>query len=195
MKRFTNYFIGASFLLTVIGCSGSDSNKTYSRPEANDSTIQEVVEQDSVANDSDSMAVTQTEEVQIAAVPINDKAAQNLIKRLYENYVFGSKDINPFVPNFSHKLRQKLRDAYDDDTEGYGIWLFRNSMIDSAPVTHRSKSTDEEDAGEETSLVAITKIDSIPGSYKVEYMDMGSPGECIISLIMENGKLLIDDVQ
>ena len=191
MKKFIFGFITVSFVIAIIGCSGgSDSNRTFQRPgeEGTDSLVSE---DGTLANDSDSVeaAVAQAQDT----VTIDDAKAKSLIKRLYEQYVFGDKDINPFVQNFSHKMRQKLRDAYDDDTGGYGIWLFRTGIVDQAPVkkTHKPGEEIEED---ETKLVSITPSDSIRGGYVVEYIDMGSPGKCLITVIMENNQLLIDDV-
>lgn len=116
-----------------------------------------------------------TEDSSTSATVVDDSANEDLIKTVYEKFVFGfSEDgVNDY---FTDNALKKLSEAYDMECEGgncYGFWELRTMSQDGPEDT--------------SSVTAIEPIDD--GWYAVTYSDMGVKGTTNIKIV--DGK--IDD--
>ncbi len=105
---------------------------------------------------------------------LDAKVAERL-KEFYTKYVFGGEELTDALANefCTKKLVKKLADDYEYEGGGYAVWDFRNPGND----TPESKVSDVKPLGN--------------GKYQV-VMDHNATS--VVSVVVENDKILFDDV-
>ena len=106
--------------------------------------------------------------------------AIELIDQFYKSYVFGDEETTEEVVKryCTKKLAKKLADDYEYEGGGYAIWDFRSGAQDG-----------DSDVQKVNSIVPLGE-----GRYKVNYNDMGIIGACTITVVVENGSILFDEI-
>ncbi len=135
--------------------------------------------------ESDSTIVATDSVVVEEASPTNNAAeidaqAIEMIQEFYKNYVFGDKEATDDVINkyCTKKLAKKLADDYEYEGGGYAVWDFRSGAQDG--------DSDVQD---------VSGVEPLgDGKYKVNYNDMGTKGTCTITVVVENDKILFDEL-
>lgn len=170
MKSLLFIFTVASLFMCVTSCNNGNNPNTLTESE-------EVKEEQQV---EDPQAVE--EEGAEATDAVEDELViQNFITNMYEKYLYSESDF--IEKHCSKALQQYLKDQYEYDGEGYAFWLFRTSSTDGKPGAESTKSE----------IISVTKDHE--GWYHYTFTDGGWHGENKIKLHMENGKVVMDELQ
>ena len=111
----------------------------------------------------------------------DDSAIRSFIKRMYENQKYNDYDF--LEHHCTARLLQHLRDEYEYDGEGYAGWLFRTCAQDGKPGVEGVSDT----------VLNISKDND--GWYHYVFTDGGWRGENKIKAYVENGKVMVDEVE
>ena len=154
------------FIIAVAAIAVSCGNKqSASQTESDSTVVATVVAEEAAPNDAD----------------IIEAQAPNIIRELYKNYVFNDKaEVTDEVINkyCTKKLAKKLADDYEYEDGGYAIWDFRSGAQDGP-----------------SDVQELTNVESLgEGIFKVSYNDMGNKGASILTVVVENGNVLIDEI-
>lgn len=165
MKKFKNY---AYFLMLagLISCSSASKGNQ----DEDSSTPIETTE--AVMTDTDNEQPA--EEVEEVAV-VDHSANEQLIRTVYEKYVFGWSESSP-RPYFTNNALRKLKAAYDYDCENGECYEYAELR------------TNAQDGPSDVSKVTSIEPEE-DGWYVVSYKDMGNSGVTRVKIV--DGK--IDD--
>ena len=167
-KKYLLIAVSAFFLLTY-------ANSCNNGKSANDT---EVVTEDSIQNGVEDVA----EKVDSSAQNIKEDALiRDFITNMYENKLYNDYDF--LEAHCTAKMLQYLKDEYCYDGDGYAGWVFRTGAQDSKPGAE-----DVEDK-----VLSITKDSE--GWYHYSFTDGGWHGENKIKVRVENGEVMVDELE
>ena len=102
------------------------------------------------------------------------------VEAFYARYVFGTDDPAEAIRRHcSPELQRQLHEHYGYDDDGYAVWMFRTGLQDGPE--NRSEVSAVTPQGE--------------GLYKVNFIDMGTPGSRTLKIIVARGTLIIDAIK
>lgn len=110
-----------------------------------------------------------------------EEQAPEKIKVFYRKFVFGVSDLNNenITEYCTEKLIKKLRADYDYDGEGYAVWGFRSGAQNG-----------------DTDAQALTDVESLgDGKFKACYYDMGKVQSITITVVVDDGNILFDEIE
>lgn len=110
-----------------------------------------------------------------------DPVIRDFITKMYENQEYN--DYEFLEKHCTERLLQHLRDEYEYDGGGYASWLFRTSAQDGKPGVENVRDQ----------IISIAKNNK--GEYLYQFFDGGWRGENKIIVYVEDGKVMIDEVE
>ena len=109
----------------------------------------------------------------------NQKTIEEFVTNFYNNYVFGSGELDSIAGNFDQAVLDRLQKAYDeeycDGGPAYAVWLFRTGQNGSDEQSIDSIKADGNDR------------------YTVYLTDGGTPCSCQMHIVMKGGKPVVMD--
>lgn len=110
-----------------------------------------------------------------------DPVIREFITTMYEHDEYN--DYEFLEEHCTEDLLKHLRDNYDYDGDGYAVWMFRTGGQDGKPGSENAKNR----------IISITKDNA--GWYHYQFIDAGWRGENKIRAYVENGKVMIDELE
>lgn len=170
MKNLMIVLVVSSLLAYTTSCNNGNSTNASTEPE-------EVKEEQLVEENQ----TVEEDRAEAADAAEDESAIQDFITNMYEKDLYTENDF--IEKHCSKALQQYLKDQYEYDGEGYAFWLFRTSSNDGKPGAENVTSK----------VLSITKDNE--GWYHYTFIDGGWHGENKIKLHMENGRVVMDELQ
>ncbi len=166
MKKFIYVFCALVLLSLVVTTTGCNSSAKREQAIADSiARADSIAKADSIAN----------------VVKMIDEQASDKIREFYRSFVFGSSTLDDEnVKEYcTEKLAKKLRDDYEYEDGGYAISDFRS---------------DAQDGDSDAEL--LTDVEKLGnGKFKASLIDRGESLSVILTVVVEGGKILIDEVE
>ena len=112
--------------------------------------------------------------------PEDDALIRDFIINMYENKLYNDYDF--LEEHCTTRMLQYLKDEYEYDGDGYAGYLFRTGAQDIKPGAE----------GVKDKVLSITRDSD--GWYHYTFTDGGWHGENIMKVRVENGKVLVDEL-